>query len=470
MAFKSTEARAGLIAVTLVAASFGCGQGAKSSSQGTSRAPIRSAPPVTITPRTTPPVTSPVASATPITPPVVTSPPTTTPPVVVPPVTPPPLPPAAPPSFEFDIDAPGWTGGTVFVACDLPVNGKGAWTADAFALQMDPKLNTRWHGVMTVTSGTAAITSGTTITFKVTRGGWSTVEKDPHGDEVPNRVAVCGNGPTKVFAHVFHWADDTILPPKASIRDLGYFVPRALQGPKRQVLAHLPPGYDDPQNAGRRYPVLYALEGQTMFDPSRSPTGQTVGLDAAADVNSANGHASVIVVTIDSTFQKFQEYGPTFDPVLGVGGRLEDLGSWLFDELKPEIDRLYRTKAGAETTGLLGTGLSGLAAFRLAWNHADKVKLVAALSPEMTWNQDETKGYVTKVTTKPALRVWLDTGTNDGAAPQARLQSVRDVQAAMVGVGFTLGGDLRYTEVLGGTLDETSWAARIADVLAYLFP
>ncbi len=29
----------------------------------------------------------------------------------------------------------------------------------------------------------------------------------------------------------------------------------------------LPPGYDDPSNAGRRYPVFYLNDGQNLFEP-----------------------------------------------------------------------------------------------------------------------------------------------------------------------------------------------------------
>ncbi|MEZ0227410.1 MAG: alpha/beta hydrolase [Planctomycetota bacterium] len=460
MTFKKNE----LLVAALVAAALGCGQGGGSSKTQRSTTP-RTAPPITVTPpRSSPGV---IVSSTPGT--VTTR--TSTPPAPAPtPPPPPPPPPVTIPSIEFDVNTPFWSNGPIFVACDLAVNGKNAWSADAFMLIRDPVLNTRYTGVMSITSGAAAITSGTTITFKITRGGWNSVEKGPLGEEVPNRVAVCGAGPTKVYANVFHWADDTILPPKAPTQDLGYFFPRALKGPMRPVFVHLPPTYDDPANANRHYPVIYALEGQTMFDAARSPTAKTVDLDAAADVQSATGHGECIVVAIDSTFQKLQEFTPTFDPVLGVGGRLEDLGAFLFDELKPEIDRVYRTMPGPETTGILGTGVAGLAAFRLGWAHEDKVKLIAAISPELTWNNDETKAYVAKVTAKPKLRVWLDSGTNDGPSPQARLQSVRDVANAMLGVGFTMNGDLRYTEVPGGTLDEASWAARIKDVLAYLLP
>ncbi len=451
-----------LLVAALVAGALGCGQSGASRSQTASTA--RTTPPITITPpRTSPP--GPIVSTTPGT--VTSAPPSRTAPPPAPLPTPPP-PPVAPPSFEFDVNTPFWSSGPIFVACDLDVSGKGAWSADAFMLTRDQQSNTRWTGVMTITSGAAAIASGTTITFKVSRGGWSSVEKGPLGEELPNRVAVCGAGPTKVFANVFHWADDTILPPKSATQDLGYFSPRALKGPMRTVFAHLPPGYDDPANATRRYPVIYALEGQTMFDAARSPTGKTVDLDGAADVQSASGHAECIVVAIDSTFQKLNEFTPTYDPALGVGGRLEDFGHFLFEELKPEIDRVYRTKPGPETTGILGTGLAGLAAFRLAWAHEDKVKLVAAISPELTWNNDETKAYVAKTAVKPKLRVWIDQGTSDG--PPARLASVRDTANAMLALGFTQGGDMKYSEAANGTLDEASWSTRVKDVLAYLLP
>ncbi len=38
----------------------------------------------------------------------------------------------------------------------------------------------------------------------------------------------------------------------------------------RDVLVYLPPGYDDPKNADRRYPVLYLHDGQNVFDSATS--------------------------------------------------------------------------------------------------------------------------------------------------------------------------------------------------------
>src|SRR5580704_15980021 len=45
----------------------------------------------------------------------------------------------------------------------------------------------------------------------------------------------------------------------------------------------LPPGYDDPENADRRYPVLYLNDGQNLFEASTSFTGVEWQVDETGD-------------------------------------------------------------------------------------------------------------------------------------------------------------------------------------------
>ena len=45
----------------------------------------------------------------------------------------------------------------------------------------------------------------------------------------------------------------------------------------------LPPQYDEPENAGKRYPVLYLNDGQNLFEPSTSFTGVEWQVDETAD-------------------------------------------------------------------------------------------------------------------------------------------------------------------------------------------
>jgi hypothetical protein len=62
------------------------------------------------------------------------------------------------------------------------------------------------RGVDGVWRGTARIADGAPFEFKVTRGGWETVEKGPQGQEVPNRAAVAGPD-VEVAATVARWND-----------------------------------------------------------------------------------------------------------------------------------------------------------------------------------------------------------------------------------------------------------------------
>lgn len=482
-----------LALLSLLTIAAGCNQSAPNRSSGASTAPAASAPVATTattssattshatsSSRTRHPGTSPVTTSSTARPPIkpigtpVPAPslspsqplpaPSSTPAPATSPAPSQPQTPPTGPSFAFDIDVPYWTSGAVYVVCDQATNGQAAWTPNAIALQQDPIIATRWTGYLATIGSSTAVTSGMTINYKVTRGDWSTVEKGPQGDEVQNRTATAGSAPTTVYGHVYHWADDTIYPPVASIRDLGIWDPRALGGVRHQVWAHLPPGYDDPKNASNTYPVLYCLDGQRLYDPTKSPSGKVVGLDVAGDANANGGHGAFIQIAIDASTMRTQEYGPSFDPTVMGGGQLPQFADWLLNELKPEIDRTYRTRPDADSTGVFGCELAGLAAFRLAWDHSDKVHVVAALSPLMSWNGNETQGIVGGTTKLPPLTIALNVGTGE-----SDLVAVQDVKAALMNIGFTAANPL-YTEVKNGTADETAWAAQAPAVLAWLFP
>ncbi len=463
--------RANAVAFLLtIGALAGCGgsrqprPGERSTAPAATAAPAVSSTPTTLgSPTAVPPVVTVSPGTVSLAPAPTTAPVTTaTAPVTTATTTPP-----APPSFEIDIEAPYWSAGPVYVACDLALNGQAPWTPNGFALTQDATIPTRWRASI-ATIGTMQVTAGTTIHWKLTRGSWDKVEKGPQGDEVPDRVAVCGSGPTRVLGHVFHWADDTMFPPANAIRDLQDWTPRELNT-KRWVCAHLPPGYFDPANANKRYPVVYALDGQGCFDKARTPKGVVLGLDVISNDNVAKGHGAYITIAIDNTMQRVDEYAPSYDPVVMGGGQLPAFARWLLEELKPEVDRIYRTDPAASSTAILGTELGALAAFHVAWNNPDKVGMVAALSAPMTWNMEETRALVAATANKPTFRLWLDVGTNEAPSPQLQLDGVRHVKDALVTLGFAVGNDLEYREVAGGTADESSWAARLPEVMGWLF-
>src|SRR5690606_29958579 len=68
-------------------------------------------------------------------------------------------------------------------------------------------------------------------------------------------------------------------------------------GVMRDALVWLPPGYDDPANADRRYPVLYLQDGQNVFDkPADGLTPAEWGADETATRLIASGEIEPIII------------------------------------------------------------------------------------------------------------------------------------------------------------------------------
>lgn len=378
-----------------------------------------------------------------------------------------------PAGIAFDVTVPADTKGTVYVALDEPVNGKDAWAPDGFPLAKDAAGH--WKG-------TFPCKAGTTVHWKVTRGDWDTVEKAADGGDVANRETKV-EGTTKVAVTVHHWADEGTGGAEGaasigtSVVFLGKFKPKDSTLPSRPVFVWLPPGYD--KDTERRYPVLYCLDGQNLFDPKRSFQGVTWGLATSGEAHVLAGHEAFIAVGIDNAReQRADEYLPSRitsrDGKRGQGGKLEELVELILDQVKPAVDAKFRTKPGPDDTGIMGSSFGGMAAFHIGWKHSDKFRRVAAVSPSFWWDGKMTKKLIESTKTKPPIRLWVDMGTreepkNDKAC-QAHIEGAREIRAACSKLGFVEGKDWGYMEDEGAVHNEGAWAKRLPKILEFLFP
>src|SRR5205814_9550232 len=96
--------------------------------------------------------------------------------------------------------------------------------------------------------------------------------------------------------------------------------------------------------------------------------------------------APLIIVGIYNTKARVREYTPTPVPKLG-GGRADRYAKFLIEEVKPFIDREYRTLSGAQHTGIGGSLLGGLVFLYVGLKHSPIFGKIAALSPSVWWNQ-----------------------------------------------------------------------------------
>lgn len=248
--------------------------------------------------------------------------------------------------------------------------------------------------------------------------------------------------------------------------------PSKILGNRRDVLVYLPKGYRRSQT--RRYPVLYLHDGQNVFDAATSFAGVEWGADETAQrLAAAKLMEPIIIVAVANTGEeRIHEYAPTaarIDPLKRKRskGLLRNYGRFLIEELKPFIDRKYRTKRDAEFTGLGGSSLGGLATLVLGLWYPNYFTRLAVMSPSVWWDDCVIYKIVDAVdeTARPPLKIWLDTGTREEGWERAR-----ELRDRLVEKGWRLYDDLNYLEADGSDHSEGAWAARIDPVLRFLFP
>jgi predicted alpha/beta superfamily hydrolase len=249
------------------------------------------------------------------------------------------------------------------------------------------------------------------------------------------------------------------------IRTHEHFTSRFVER-ERTVIVYLPPGYDE--RSAVRYPVLYLHDGQNVFDQATS-FGEEWHVDETAQQLITGGRIEpiIIVAVYNAGEDRIHEYTPTPNEAKGGGGRADDYGCMLVQELKPFIDATYKTLPGAANTAMAGSSLGGLVTVHLALRYSTAFGKIAAMSPSVWWDDRVILSEVGALAGKLPLRIWLDAGTKEGPEVIADARKLRD---AFVAKGWTTPGDLMYYEAEGGEHNERSWAQRVAPVLQFLFP
>jgi predicted alpha/beta superfamily hydrolase len=235
---------------------------------------------------------------------------------------------------------------------------------------------------------------------------------------------------------------------------------------QRDIVVYVPPDYD--RQPERRYPVLYLHDGQNLFDAATAFNGQDWHVAQTADYAISAGLVEpLIVVGLYNTGKtRLREYTPTSVPRLG-GGRADRYAKFLIEEVKPVVDRDYRTRQEAVQTGIGGSSLGGLVSIYLGLKFSSVFGKIAALSPSVWWNQRMILRFAQAAPVEPRPRIWLDIGTREGPRIVDDVEKFRDV---LLSKGWQYDRDLHYERVEGAEHNEAAWAARVGPFLQFLFP
>lgn len=283
------------------------------------------------------------------------------------------------------------------------------------------------------------------------------ISRSDNGSAISDTIQVSASKPVKASVQAVRFANgarrdyNPTNPPRISSRVLNQ---------SRAYRVVLPPDYD--ANNKERYPVVYAHDGQNMFD--RGSYGSWNAIAAMDREIGAGRMKKVIIVGIDSNEKRFENYIPSDDQ----GGRAERYVQFIRNELKPLIDRTYRTLPDAKHTGTLGSSLGGLVSMYMAWDHSDVFGRVGVFSGSF---QMENFTNRVKNSERPEnVRLYMDTGES-GTANDGFYNS-RSVYDSLVGRSnpFVLEENLRFIIGYGHSHNEAAWAARLPAALSYLYP
>lgn len=239
----------------------------------------------------------------------------------------------------------------------------------------------------------------------------------------------------------------------------------------RNIYIYLPPGYE--LETDKMYPVLYMQDGQNIFKPSTSSNGTSWKIHNTTNHLILEGKIREIIIVGIEFKERGKEYShyscnkkhiewnqyASFDyTVEGKGELYED---FLIHELKPYIDKHFRTLPDKDNTALMGGSAGAFVTFNIAIRHPDIFSMLGMISPAFFGMDIDTLYSMAK---KP-LKMWFDTGEKEPCL----LDDTKRVVDILMTRGYTEGKDLIYYQVPDGFHSDKDWGERVGGTLIFFF-
>lgn len=231
----------------------------------------------------------------------------------------------------------------------------------------------------------------------------------------------------------------------------------------RRIWLYLPRSYSTDLN--RRYPVLYAHDGQNLFDRATSFSGEWC-MDESLD----NLSQELIVVGIDNGgSERINELTPFPNEEYG-GGQADDYLDFIVHKLRPYINSRFRTKPERENTAILGSSLGGLCSFYAAIRHEDIFGLIGIFSPSFWFTNDiytYTKKHVFK---NSPPRLYFVGGQLESSTMISDIQDMIDLLKSTTIEYKEDKNKLKFIVAADGQHQEWFWKREFPNAIKWLFP
>ena len=251
----------------------------------------------------------------------------------------------------------------------------------------------------------------------------------------------------------------------------------------RNVDIWLPSGYQETPD--RSFPVIYMHDGQNLFDPKTSFLGVDWGIRETLGRLIAEGRArAAMVVGIWNTPRRIQEYLPQrpFETSLWAqlrarlrfirwtgGGKLlsDNYLKFMVEELKPFIEKEYRTLSNRENTFIMGSSMGGLISLYALCEYPHVFGGAGCLSTHWPVVQEVIASYLEKaLPTAGKHKLYFDYGTRTLDETYEAYQ--KQVDRMVSAKGYRQGEDWLTRKFEGAEHGERSWRERVYIPLEFL--
>lgn len=241
------------------------------------------------------------------------------------------------------------------------------------------------------------------------------------------------------------------------------------EGFERTLRIYTPDEYD--QQKDRRFPVLYMHDGQNVFSHPESAVYDTWCVNTVMESLVGEGALQPwIIVGVDHGVGRIEEYTAWDDKKRSTKGKAPDYAKFLCEELKPYIDRTYRTRIDAQSTAVAGSSLGGLVSLYLGSNRPSVFGRIGAFSPSVMW-ADRAIFTEWKTHTQKWSRIYLDAGLSEHldieGEPYDYGGAVRDFFFLLKSLGYA-DNELFLVLEPGGRHHENDWRRRLPLALRWL--
>ena len=186
-----------------------------------------------------------------------------------------------------------------------------------------------------------------------------------------------------------------------------------LKGTNRPLHIWLPDNYNETDKC---YPVMYFFDGHNLFLNEDATYGKSWGMKEFLE----GWGKDTIIVGIEcghDGYERLSEYLPYTAPKGSHFEQFEPLGDetmqWIIQEIKPLIDREYRTIPFRECTAIGGSSMGGLMALYAAVHHNSLFSKAACVSSSVGFCMRPLMANMRRNAMSPDTKIFLSWGTRE---------------------------------------------------------